>query len=138
MTHDPRLVALRSGCSRTLAHAAGLGAAIQGDHRIVGNPDYAGYPGSDAFEPWQDHEWPEHCGEPAAYLGEVGEDELATMSGGDVESFLREHDAAPTGEPISLEMVPPHAPKEGEVWDSTIHHFRCTTCGWDLLLWDAN
>jgi hypothetical protein len=70
--------------------------------------------------------------------GEVGERELATMSGGEVESFLREHDAAPTGELITLEMVPPHAPKEGEVWDSTIHHFRCTTCGWDLLLWDAN
>ena len=54
--------------------------------RIVANPDYAGYPGSDAFEPWQDHEWPQ----------------------------------------------------DGDVWDSTIHHFRCTTCGWDLLLWDAN
>jgi hypothetical protein len=72
------------------------------------------------------------------YLGEVGERELATMSGGEVESFLREHDAAPTGELITLEMVPPHAPKEGEVLDSTIHHFRCTTCGWDLLPWDAN
>jgi Uncharacterised protein family (UPF0167) len=90
-----------------------------GDHFKVANPDYAGYSGSEAFEPWQDHEWPEHCDEPAAYLGEVGERELATMSGGDVESFLREHDAAPTGEPITLEMVPPHAPKEGEVWDST-------------------
>jgi uncharacterized protein UPF0167 len=41
---------------------------------------YAGYPGSEAFEPWQDHEWPEHCGEPAAYLGEVGEGELTAMS----------------------------------------------------------
>jgi hypothetical protein len=35
-------------------------------------------------------------------------------------------------------MVPPHAPREGETWDSTIHHFRCTSCGWDLVLWDAN
>jgi hypothetical protein len=33
-------------------------------------------------------------------------------------------------------MVPPHAPREGG--DSTIHHFRCTGCGWDLVLWDAN
>lgn len=104
----------------------------------MGNPDYAGYPGSEAFEPWQDHEWPEHCSEPAAYLGEVGERELARMSGEHVASFLREHDAAPTGEPITLDMVPPRAPRDGETWDSTIHHFRCTTCGWDLLLWDAN
>jgi len=42
--------------------------------------EYAGYPGSEAFEPWQDHEWPEHCGEPAAYLGAVGEGELTAMS----------------------------------------------------------
>jgi uncharacterized protein CbrC (UPF0167 family) len=115
----------------------GLGAAIVGDQGIVAHSEYAGYPGSEAFEPWQDHEWPEHCGEPAAYLGEVGERELTAMSA-DVESFLREHDAAPTGEPITLDMVPPHAPKKGEAWDSTIHQFRCVACGWDLLLWDAN
>ena len=90
------------------------------------------------FESWQDHEWPEHCGAPATYLGEVAERELAAMSGGDVEAFLRVHDAEPTGVPISLDVVPPHAPREGETWDSTIHHFRCVHCGWDLLIWDAN
>jgi hypothetical protein len=60
------------------------------------------------------------------------------MSGGDVGSFLREHDAELLDVPIILDMVPPHAPAEGEAWDSTIHHFRCTACGWDLLLWDAS
>ena len=104
----------------------------------MADPEYAEYPGGENFEPWQDHEWPDHCGIPAAYLGEVGERELATMSGGDVESFLREHDVDRDGDPITLDMVPPRAPAEGEAWDSTIHHFRCTSCGWDLLLWDAN
>ena len=104
----------------------------------MADPEYAEYPGGENFEPWQDHEWPEHCGVPAAYLGEVGQRELATMSGGEVESFLREHDLDRDGDPITLDMVPPHAPAEGEAWDSTVHHFRCTSCGWDLLLWDAN
>ena len=100
--------------------------------------EYAGYPGGENFEPWQDHEWPEHCGVPAAYLGEVGERELAAMADGDAEMFLREHDADPGAGPITLEMVPPHAPGEDETWDSTIHHFRCTNCGWDLFIWDAS
>ena len=104
----------------------------------MADPEYAEYPGGENFEPWQDYEWPEHCGVPAAYLGEVGQRELATMSGGHVESFLREHDVDRDGDPITLDMVPPCAPAEGEAWDSTIHHFRCTSCGWDLLLWDAN
>jgi hypothetical protein len=60
------------------------------------------------------------------------------MSGGDIESFLRVHDAGPVDAPITVDMVPPHAPAAGEVWDSTIHHFRCSNCGWDLLVWDAN
>jgi hypothetical protein len=60
------------------------------------------------------------------------------MSSGDVEGFLSAHDADPSEEPITLDMVPPHAPAEGEAWDSTIHHFRCATCGWDLVLWDAS
>jgi uncharacterized protein CbrC (UPF0167 family) len=100
--------------------------------------EYADYPGGDKFQPWQDQEWPEHCGVPATYLGQVGERELATLAnGGEIETFLREHDV--DGEPpIMLDMVPPRAPREGETWDSTIHHFRCTSCGWDLLLWDAN
>jgi uncharacterized protein CbrC (UPF0167 family) len=99
---------------------------------------YAVYPGGERFEPWQDHEWPEHCSVPAVYLGEIGERELTAMSGGDVEAFLRAHDADPSAEPITLDMVPPHAPAEGEAWDSTIHHFRCATCGRDLVLWDAS
>jgi uncharacterized protein len=97
--------------------------------------EYAEYPGGESFEPWQDHEWPLHCDAPARYLGEVGERELAAMSGGRIEAFLREHSI--DGE-IAIEMVPPHAPADGEAWDSTIHHFRCTACGWDLLLWDAS
>ena len=104
----------------------------------MADAQYAGYPGGENFEPWQDHEWPEHCGAPAAYLGEVGERELAEMSGGDVETFLREHDVDRDGVPITLDMVPPHTPADGEAWDSTVHHFRCTSCGWDLLLWDAS
>ena len=91
----------------SLAQATVLGAANVGDHPNVPNPDYGSCPGSDAFEPSQDHEWPEHCREPAAYLGEVGERELTTISGGDVGRFLSQHDAAPTGEPITLDMVPP-------------------------------
>jgi uncharacterized protein CbrC (UPF0167 family) len=98
--------------------------------------EYADYPGGESFEPWQDQEWPEHCGVPARYLGEVGERELRELSGGDVEGFLQEHDV--DGGTIAIEMVPPHAPAPGEAWDSTIHHFRCAACGWDLLLWDAS
>jgi hypothetical protein len=56
----------------------------------------------------------------------------------DIERFLRDHDAEPAEDPITLDMVPPHAPTEGVTWDSTIHHFRCTDCGWDLILWDAS
>ena len=99
--------------------------------------EYASYPGGENFEPWQDHEWPEHCQMPAAYLGEIGERELRTLADGEVETFLRDHDAHPDIGGITLDMVPPHAPREGEAWDSTIHHFRCVNCGWDLLLWDA-
>jgi uncharacterized protein CbrC (UPF0167 family) len=100
--------------------------------------EYAEYPGGEAFEPWQDHEWPQHCGMPATYLGEVGQRELEGLAEGTLEQFLREHDVDPAEPRITLDMVPPHAPEHGEVWDSTIHHFRCGSCGWDLLLWDAN
>jgi uncharacterized protein CbrC (UPF0167 family) len=100
--------------------------------------EHADYPGGERFESWQDHEWPEHCGVPATYVGEVGERELAALAEGGLESFLREHDVHGGELPITVNMPPPHAPREGEAWDSTIHHFRCTSCGWDLLLWDAN
>jgi hypothetical protein len=97
--------------------------------------EYADYPGGENFEPWQDHEWPEHHEMPARYLGEVGKRELVELSGGKVEPFLREHSV--DGE-ISMDTVPPHAPAPGEAWDSTVHHFRCVVCEWDMLLWDAN
>jgi hypothetical protein len=114
------------------------GFALRTSGHIPSVSEYAAYPSGDKFEPWQDHDWPEHCSAPAAYLGEVGCRELEAMSGGDLETFLREHDAEPVeGHPIALEMVPPHAPPEGEAWESTIHHFCCGACGWDLLLWDA-
>jgi uncharacterized protein CbrC (UPF0167 family) len=100
--------------------------------------EYAQYPGGESFKPWQDHEWPEHCSVPATSIGEIGERELAAMSGGDIERFLREHDTERSEGLITLDMVPPHAPAEGEAWDGTIHHFRSTKCGWDLLLSDAN
>ena len=100
--------------------------------------EYADYPGAERFEPWQDHEWPMHCGMPTRYLGEVGERELAALGKRDVEAFLLQHDVFGGDPPITLEMVPPHAPPAGEAWDSTIHHFRCSRCGWDLVLWDAN
>ena len=101
--------------------------------------EYAEYPGGDKFEPWQDHEWPTHCGVWATYLGEVGERELAALANGtELEAFLIEHDVFEGDPPITLDMVPPHAPGEGQAWDSTIHYFRCTSCGRDLLLWDAN
>jgi uncharacterized protein CbrC (UPF0167 family) len=38
--------------------------------------EYADYPGGERFESWQDHEWPDRCGMPATYVGEVGEREL--------------------------------------------------------------
>ena len=73
--------------------------------------EYAEYPGGGAFEPWQDHDWPIHCGAAAQYLGEVGERELRVLAaGGDVEAFLREHDVDGGDPPITLDMVPPHAP----------------------------
>jgi uncharacterized protein CbrC (UPF0167 family) len=97
--------------------------------------EYAAYPGGDRFEPWQDHGWPEHCGQPARYLGEIGERELAELGGGDAAGFLQEHALDPD---ITMEMVPPHAPADGEAWDSTIHDFVCAVCGRHLLLWDAN
>jgi uncharacterized protein CbrC (UPF0167 family) len=101
--------------------------------------EYADYPGGDRFLPWQDHEWPEHCDVPAMYLGEVGQRELAALvRGGDIEEFIRDHDVHGGDPPITLDMVPPYAPTETEDWDSTVHHFRCTNCGWDLMLWDAN
>jgi uncharacterized protein CbrC (UPF0167 family) len=101
--------------------------------------EYADYPGGEKFEPWQDHEWPFHCGVPATYVGEVGERELAVLANGvEMQTFLREHDVLGGDPPITLDMVPPHAPSEGEAWDSTIHHFHCTKCRRDLLLWDAN
>jgi uncharacterized protein CbrC (UPF0167 family) len=100
--------------------------------------DYANYPGGESFEPWQDHEWPTHCGVAARYLGEVGERELRELSDGDIESFLRRHAVDGDEIPITMEMVPPHAPAPGEAWDSTIHHFRCIACGRALLLWDAS
>lgn len=80
-----------------------------------------------------------HFGVPATYLGEVGERELTTLAnGGEIERFLGEHDVFGGDPPITLAMVPPHAPGDSGAWDSTIHHFRCTSCAWDLLLWDAN
>jgi uncharacterized protein CbrC (UPF0167 family) len=100
--------------------------------------DYTRYPGGEKFEPWQDHEWPPHCGSPAEYIGEVGERELTAMSGGQAEEFLLAHEVFGGELPITLDMVPPHAPAEGEAWESTIHHFRCVVCGWDMLLWDAS
>jgi len=101
--------------------------------------EYVDYPGGEHFEPWQDHEWPEHCGVPATYFGEVDERELATLAAGaDVQAFLQQHEVFAVDPPITLDMVPPHAPAEGEAWDSTIHHFRCMNCGWDMFLWDAN
>ena len=66
------------------------------------------------FEPWQDHEWPEHCGAPATYLGEIGERELATLAAGsDVEAFLQQHEVFAVDPPITLDMVPPRAPGPG-------------------------
>ena len=101
--------------------------------------EYAEFPGVDRFQPWQDHEWPMHCDAPATYRGEIGERELTTLAnGGEVETFLREHEVFGCDPPITLDMVPPHAPGHDETWDSTIHHFRCANCGRDLLLWDAN
>jgi hypothetical protein len=77
--------------------------------------EYADYPGGENFEPWQDHEWPEHCGAPATYLGEIGERELATLAAGsDVEAFLQQHEVFAVDPPITLDMVPPRAPAEGE------------------------
>src|SRR5262249_51816357 len=95
--------------------------------------EYADYPGGEKFEPWQARERPRHCGVRRTSLSEVGERELTRLANGNLETFLQEHDAASDGAPITLDMVPPHAPTEGEPWDSTIHHFRCTRCGWDLL-----
>lgn len=97
--------------------------------------EYADFPGGENFKPWQDHEWPDHHDAPARYLGELGERELSELSGGNIAAFLEEHSIL--GD-ITVDMVPPHAPKDGEVWDSTLHHFRCVVCNRDLLLWDAS
>jgi hypothetical protein len=68
----------------------------------------------------------------------LGERELADLSGGAVVDFLLRHDVHGGDPPITLDMIPPRAPVSGETWDSRIHHFRCTRCGWDLVLWDAS
>ncbi len=73
-----------------------------------------------------------------SYLGEVGEREIAKLSGSNVEAYVLQHDVYGGDPPIIPEMIPLYAPPPGEAWDSTIHHFRCVECGWDLLLWDAN
>jgi uncharacterized protein CbrC (UPF0167 family) len=101
-------------------------------------PSMRRYPGGDRFEPWQDHEWPYHCEVPARFVGEVGERELVQLSGGDVEALLLSHDVYGGDPPITLDMIPPHAPAPGESWDMTLHHFQCTECGWDLVLFDAS
>jgi uncharacterized protein CbrC (UPF0167 family) len=106
--------------------------------RGVPDPEYAEYPGGERFEPWQDHEWPHHCRVPARYLGEVGERELAKVSGGDIATFLLRHDVHGGEPPITLDMIPPQAPAPGEAWEMTLHHFRCRECGWDLVLSDAS
>lgn len=100
--------------------------------------EYGSFPGGERFEPWQDHEWRLHCGMPVRYLGEVGERELIKLSDGDLQDFLLRHDVHGGDPPIMPDMIPPHAPVPGQTWDSTIHHFRCSECGWDLLLWDAS
>ena len=98
---------------------------------------YDEFPGGDRFEPWQDHEWPDHCGQDARYVGEVGERELAALSGGEVMSFVREH-LESGAEFIVEEAIPPHAPAPGEAWDSTIHQFECVVCQRPILIWDMN
>jgi hypothetical protein len=75
---------------------------------------------------------------PARYLGEVGERELIELSDGDIEDFLLRHDVHGGDPLITLDMIPPQTPVAGQTWDSTIHHFRCPDCGWDLLLRDAS
>jgi uncharacterized protein CbrC (UPF0167 family) len=122
----------------TFPHAGQGKSCVPRCGKITDVNAYGDYPGGEAFEPWQDHEWPEHCGVPATYLGEIGNGELAMLAGGDAEAFLQEHEVFAVDPPITLDMVPPHAPREGETWESTIHHFRCTDCGWDLFLWDAS
>ena len=55
--------------------------------------------------PWQDHEWPEHCGRPTRYLGDVGERELRGLAGNEGLPLLREH-LADGAEDIDEEAVP--------------------------------
>jgi len=56
---------------------------------------------------------------------EIGERELATLAAGDdVEAFLQQHEVLAVDPPVTLDMVPPHAPAQDETWESTIHHFR--------------
>jgi uncharacterized protein CbrC (UPF0167 family) len=68
--------------------------------------DYECYPGGERFEPWQDQEWPFHCSVPARYLGEIGEREIAKLSGSKVEEYVLQHDVYEDDPPIIAEMIP--------------------------------
>jgi hypothetical protein len=88
--------------------------------------------------PWQDHDRPEHCGQPARYLGDVGERELRALAGSDdYLPFLREH-LVDGSEYIDEDAVPPHASSDDEDWDSLIHHFVCAVCAQPLFIWDMS
>jgi uncharacterized protein CbrC (UPF0167 family) len=90
------------------------------------------------FVPWQDHEWPEHCSEPARYHGDVGERELRDLAGSDDWlPFLREH-LVSGAEHIDEEAVPPRASSADEDWDSLIHHFACVVCARPIFIWDMS
>jgi uncharacterized protein CbrC (UPF0167 family) len=90
------------------------------------------------FTPWQDHDWPEHCSQPARYHGDVGERELPTLAGSDEWlPFLKEH-LESGAEHLDEDAVPPHASREGQDWDSLIHHFSCVVCGRPIFIWDMS
>lgn len=90
------------------------------------------------FVPWQDHEWPKHCGKPTHYHGDVGVRELQALAGSDDWlPFLKEH-LESGAEHIDEDDVPPRASTEGQDWDSLIHHFSCVACARPIFIWDMS
>jgi uncharacterized protein CbrC (UPF0167 family) len=88
---------------------------------------------------WQDLIWPACCGDYVRFEGEVGREELARLAGGgDAWRWFLDHVLESRQVSFTAEALPPHASRPAEQWSLAVYHFRCTSCGKDLLHWDCS
>ena len=76
------------------------------------------------FSGWQQERWWSHCGQPGAFMGRAGKQELEAAGAGAV-ARIREaagFDADDTGWPTFLEALDADG-------SPTAYLFRCTECG---------